>query len=83
MYRHAAREPTHISLEQIEKDEWLQELTEIRWTHEPDDRTSTVSSGPINDSACHKGSPSERAVAWPHHLHAQERNQGQAAPVER
>ena len=53
MNRHAASQSAHVSLEQIEKDERLQVFTEIRWTHEADDRAGAVSLGPMNDSACH------------------------------
>src|SRR5206468_1983577 len=53
MHRHAASQTAHVGLEQVEKDERLQAFAEIRWTHEADDRTGAVSSGSMNDFACH------------------------------
>src|SRR5436190_22581079 len=53
MHGHASSQSAQVSLEQIEKHEWLQLLPEVRRAHQADDGTVRLSSSPMNDSAWH------------------------------
>jgi hypothetical protein len=49
MHRHTPGQAAHVSFEEIEKNEWLQFLAKVRWTHEANDRTPSETLGTMND----------------------------------
>src|SRR3954463_13046552 len=53
MHGHASSQRTQVGLEQVEKHERLQLLTEVGRAHQADDGTAPLSSSPMNDSPWH------------------------------